>query len=505
MPSYSYVKTDGSIGTTTDKANAPGIAKNSGFIDGAITPAALTPTKALALPVAPKTPDYATPYEGAKATAAANDAAFKAAPQPEADGLTSLFDRFISSQPTPPSATGIYSDLYKNSGVAAAQADLAAKQQAVRDARAGFDAVNARIAGIAAEGEAMNLRQEGRQVPTFMISGAQAENNRQTAIRALPLQIEALAAQSKIAAAQGDAELSQGILNQAQTHLDTMFNLRVQDAQANYAYRTKLVEAVYNFASDQERARLDAIKTKDAQDFELRRDKVAFAQSLAKAAIENGQSSIASRLMALDPSSPSYETDVAALAGRIGGEATTATGAPGSPLNTQAGYKALTAKQRSQADAINNLVTSLTEYYDLFDQTVDPRGHKFFGKEAAILETKLNSILFAAAQAEGTGALQKADREVIEKIIPNPTSIGGGLNLFIKGGKEGGLAKIMDQKLKYTAQLSNNYGLAPNGIGSSSGASGSWGEASGQIPAGEITVIDGHRYRSDGKQWVLDE
>lgn len=131
-----------------------------------------------------------------------------------------------------------------------------------------------------------------------------------------------------------------------------------------------------------------------------------------------------------------------------------------SPFIDQTNYARLNAKQRSQADSLNNLVRSLNEYKKEFDATTGKAGVNLFGADSGVLQTKLNSIIFAAAQAEGTGALQQADREVIEQIIPNPTNIKGAFNALTKGGKSGALAKIQDQIDKYSANL-KNLGLSP--------------------------------------------
>lgn len=135
-------------------------------------------------------------------------------------------------------------------------------------------------------------------------------------------------------------------------------------------------------------------------------------------------------------------------------------GSSSSSLVSQPGYSKLNAKQKNQADSLNNLVRSLNEYKDTIRNTVGPSGVNLTGADAGLLETKLNSIIFAAAQAEGTGALQAADRAVIEKIIPNPTSISGAVNALTKGRKEGQISRIQDQINKYTNNLSG-YGLTP--------------------------------------------
>lgn len=133
------------------------------------------------------------------------------------------------------------------------------------------------------------------------------------------------------------------------------------------------------------------------------------------------------------------------------------------PFVGQANYNNLNAKQKTQADSLNNLVRSLNEYKTYYEANPGSFGGKFgniVGADSGLLETKLNSIIFAAAQAEGTGALQAADRQVIEKIVPNPTSLSGAFNTAIKGGKSANVTRIEDQIQKYTANLAG-YGLSP--------------------------------------------
>lgn len=145
-----------------------------------------------------------------------------------------------------------------------------------------------------------------------------------------------------------------------------------------------------------------------------------------------------------------------------GGSAVTPLGGT-SPFVAQSNYANLTANQKKQADSLNNLVRSLGEYKTYYDANPGSFGGalgNMFGADSGMLETKLNSIIFAAAQAEGTGALQAADRAVIEKIVPNPTSLGGAYNTATKGGKAANVKRIEDQIKKYTDNLAG-LGLAP--------------------------------------------
>ncbi len=135
-----------------------------------------------------------------------------------------------------------------------------------------------------------------------------------------------------------------------------------------------------------------------------------------------------------------------------------------SPFTGQPNYGNLTANQKKMADSLNNLVRTLSEYKTSLNDTTNWTGSNMLGADAGVLQTKLNSIIFAAAQAEGTGALQQADREVIERIVPNPTTFSGSLNAMTKGGKEGQLLKLQDQIQKYTQNL-QGYGLQPVSAG----------------------------------------
>lgn len=178
-----------------------------------------------------------------------------------------------------------------------------------------------------------------------------------------------------------------------------------------------------------------------------------------------------------------------------GGTGGVGSGSAGSAFNAQPAYASLTAKQKTQADSLNNLVRSLSDYRTAFAQETDKSGGRLFGEGAALLETKLNSIIFAAAQAEGTGALQQADRQVIEKIIPNPTTLGGAIGAAIKGGQKGSLAKIDDQINKYTNNLAT-YGLQPVGNAAAQPAASSDPVAA---PVGSTVTINSLQYKKVGE------
>lgn len=92
-----------------------------------------------------------------------------------------------------------------------------------------------------------------------------------------------------------------------------------------------------------------------------------------------------------------------------------------------------------------NIVDKLNEYKTFYssatkDNTILPT--EISGENSAKLKSMYNDIIFQVAQAEGTGALQEADRKVVENMLPdvssaNPFTIGGQM---MRGGKEGNVA-----------------------------------------------------------------
>lgn len=119
-------------------------------------------------------------------------------------------------------------------------------------------------------------------------------------------------------------------------------------------------------------------------------------------------------------------------------------------------FKKLRAKEQTQALALDNLTRELNKYKQIISEAdIGEYGVELFGKNAGLIESQLNALLFAAAQAEWTGALQAADRQVLEKVIPNPTTLTGAFTSLKSGGLEWVYAKIDNQIRKYEWNLAN--------------------------------------------------
>lgn len=104
----------------------------------------------------------------------------------------------------------------------------------------------------------------------------------------------------------------------------------------------------------------------------------------------------------------------------------------------------LSSPQQQRVDAINTVSSLMKNYRDLYDKytTDDGLGIQITGEQAAELKTAKSTIEFAIANAVGTGALQAADRAVVQDLLPDPTGILSGLGIAVRGGKKGALASI---------------------------------------------------------------
>jgi hypothetical protein len=277
----------------TGKELLPGQAQSSfnsqtGQPIGPITSASLAPTAPIQLPPAPTLTDPTPHIANGMAVIGANAATLTPPtdPNPTDTSSSNLFSNYFKQFAPPPSSTDQYNQDFAASGIPQAQNDVNAKAAVVKAAQSKLAATTAQIAGITAQAQQRNLAAEGQGGLVGQLSGIQAENNRKAAIQALPLQVQALANQAEVASAQGDQQLSQSILEQAKTHLDTLFQIHEQDAQAQYQYRNKVIDAVYNFADKQQQAKLDAQRTANAQAYQTQRDTIAYNREVEKAKLD---------------------------------------------------------------------------------------------------------------------------------------------------------------------------------------------------------------------------
>lgn len=219
---------------------------------------------------------------------------------------------------TPVNTVDLYNKAYQTSGLDTLTSDLTSKQTATTEAQKQLDLLQAKLTGITSEGQQAQLTLEsqagtGKDVTGTFLGRKQQEISRQSAIKALPVQAEVLAAQAKVASAQGDVTTAQNAIALAQDKLNTAFKVQTDYAQSVYDYNKELRATLYDYATKKEQQQLDAQNKADEQAFELYKNNIANAQSIAKTAMENGQADIASKITSLDPNSATYTQEVADL------------------------------------------------------------------------------------------------------------------------------------------------------------------------------------------------
>ena len=276
----------------------------------------LKPVSSVTLPVKPiDTTNYGADIDGTQATIDAGNESLK--PEPEA--TPTAIDTYIAGLEKPSSLSEQYSTDYKASGIDTAQQDFLAKEKIAQVAKSKLAGINARLAGINAEAEAqqLSLEGQGRGQTMDFLNRQQSEIGKQKAIRALPIQAEALIAQAEVQAAQGDVELAQNTIRLAQDRLNTVFGLHTKDIDNAYTYKKDVITAVYSHATAKEKTLLDAKLKEEERIYQERKDNVNNAQAISKIALDNGQASLASQITALDPKSKTYTQDLARLQGQI--------------------------------------------------------------------------------------------------------------------------------------------------------------------------------------------
>jgi hypothetical protein len=219
-----------------------------------------------------------------------------------------LFDRYLGAMAAnaPKDMSGDYEEL---------NAGLEEKQNAVIASKKNLEMLNAQLQGIIDTATAQNLAMEkqaatgGMNSPLFL-SRQQAENSRQAAIASLPLQAKILAAQAQYTA-DNDTLLA------AQNKVDKLFDIKSRYEERQQEYNQKLITSVFDYASDEQKAQLEAKAAGDKQAYEERQSKLKTAQEYAKMAIQNGQGEVAGLLMELDASDPEFQSKLARYTSQI--------------------------------------------------------------------------------------------------------------------------------------------------------------------------------------------
>ena len=312
----------GQAGTAASRVQSGGMANTSPVI----TVDSLGNTKPLTAPPAP----YPTSSSSAVATGQSKIDGF-----PKDGGGDDLMTRLEAMFPEAPAANsaGDYKAAQQDPDyLAKVQAEQQAKS-AQRAAEAELQGYSNQIQGLMNEREV--LKQEAEKnipagVPREILNRQQMQIERDTASKILPVQMQALIAQSKVANLRGNTELASEALSSAKEQMNTYFTLQQKDAEANYKRKLDVFNAVKDLYSDYRAEELDAKKTKDAQNFQR---ETIFRQDIGVAvgkAIESGQASVAEAMRLIDPNSPTAREELARLEGQIKKSATDITATAGS-------------------------------------------------------------------------------------------------------------------------------------------------------------------------------
>jgi len=146
------------------------------------------------------------------------------------------------------------------------------------------------------DAEMLKLEGQGRGQTGGFIGGEQARINREAAIQAMPIQ-------AQLAIAQDDLE-------SARTYAGQYFQAKMQDETNIYNQKKENNQLIFNFLNAAEQRRVAANEKALDREYAEKQATSRSAEAIAMQAIEYGQSSLATKVMALDTKSPTYAQDV---------------------------------------------------------------------------------------------------------------------------------------------------------------------------------------------------
>lgn len=316
MPITSLQDIQANLKSLQERMKTEGVTQNGQYL---IKPGTYDPTtntiKAdeVAKPVIPADiPPYNPPPVAEKANfnETSSIADFFKSLMPKEGGVPDIMKGYMTT-------TEDLTDAEKLAGIPEKETALTEKQKITQAAEAKLAGISAKLGAIETrtKAEELAMKQEG-----LTQAGATARNRareRYAAIEALPLQAEAYVAQAEVAAAQGNERLASDALNRAQGKVDNYFKIKSDYNKSIFDYQLNLIDKVYDYASKKDQQKLDDLRQQTQNEFTLQRDNIAIKNDLVKTAIENGQGDLVQQIMVLDEKSPTFEQDIARLAGQI--------------------------------------------------------------------------------------------------------------------------------------------------------------------------------------------
>lgn len=199
----------------------------------------------------------------------------------------------------------MYADLFNERPDQGAIYNEALADSGKLEAQREFSNRKAELDSIVARGTANQLAVvgQGRGVPEAIIGGQQAQIARETAIQALPVS-------AQVAAAQGNLEM-------ANENLNTLFSIKSADAQAEFQFKTKIVDSMANFATEQQKTQLEFVMKAEQRRYEETQQLTGLAQGYAQQAFANGQSKLGADISRLDIKDPEFKDKLATLQSQL--------------------------------------------------------------------------------------------------------------------------------------------------------------------------------------------
>lgn len=191
----------------------------------------------------------------------------------------------------PPSTAEAYRQAQQDTGIIE-------RQQKVND-------LTAQLSQITSQAQANQLSTvgQGRGIPEAIIGGQQAQIAKEAAIQALPVS-------ASLQAAQGNLEM-------AQQNLNTLFQIKSQDAKNRYEYKKNLVDRLFEIADKSEQRKLDYAMKIDDRRYAEQQSQIKYARDISEAAVKAGQPGLVQEIASLDVNSPTYMRDIMAVQSKV--------------------------------------------------------------------------------------------------------------------------------------------------------------------------------------------
>lgn len=212
----------------------------------------------------------------------------------EVGKLTKMKETISKLFPAPQKKEDIYANLAKESGLDEKKNTMNALASQLNQIKAQKDANLLQLRDVGAK--------EG--VTEAVYGGQQAQIEREATIKSLPLA-------AQFATAQADYQA-------AQEHVDKYFSIISADMQAEYQYKTRIIEKLMDVADKEEERLLSEKNKKDDREFTMKRDMVGQLYDMSSKFMASGQAGLGAQAMTLaqNYNDPDFATKAAKLLGQ---------------------------------------------------------------------------------------------------------------------------------------------------------------------------------------------